>query len=982
MRFFLLGFTCAALALPALAATPAPTVDFGRDVRPILSNKCFKCHGPDEATRQAGLRLDTFDGAIAPSKAGLRAIVPGDSASSELLARIASHNPDDRMPPPDVGNALTAEEQATLATWITEGAVYQQHWSFTRVERPVLPLVQDRAWPRNPIDDFILARLEAEGLQPSPEASRATLARRVYLDLTGLPPTPEAIAAFEADQSAVAYEAMVDRLLASPHFGERWARVWLDLARYADTKGYEKDDRRTIWRFRDWVIDAFNADMPYDQFTIEQLAGDLLPNPTLEQQLATAFHRNTMTNDEGGTDDEEFRSAAIIDRVNTTASVWMGLTMACAQCHTHKYDPITHTEYYQFYDFFNQTEDADTYPVELPILAAPTAEQQRQRATFAAAEKDLQERLAVESERLIADGAAWEPALQEYAAAVPAPGVWHATAPYPAENFDIAFDTIFPAEQGKKRNAASLEKDATWTEHPEWQDGAVHALPNNGAGATYLYRVIETPRAGKVTLYLGSNDGLQVWLNGNSLHTNRVQRAAAADQDTVVADLRKGKNTLLMKIADAGGAHGFYFRMAAEALPADVLATLQLPADQRTPEAVQSAQAYYASVAPELAPLRTRLAAVEAEAAELEKVIPQVPVLRELPADKVRKTRIFDRGSFLMPAAEVTAGVPAALPGLPADTPRNRLGLARWLVSREHPLTARVAVNRFWESIFGTGIVATLEDFGTQGEFPSHPELLNWLAADFMEQGWSVKQLCRTIVTSATYRQSSTITPDRQEKDPYNRLLARGPRFRLEAETIRDQALTVAGLYNPALHGPSVMPPQPEGVWQLVYSSDKWVASEGDDRYRRGLYTFWRRSAPYPSMMTFDATSREVCTAQRTRTNTPLQAFVTLNDPVYVEAAQALARRMITEGGETPVERAKFGFLAATGRAPQPSELVQLTGLYQSERNHYDTQPDAARDMATNPMGPLPESIQPAEAAAWTVVGNVLLNLDEVLNKT
>lgn len=982
MRFFLLGTTCALLATSLMASTPAGQVDFGHEVRPILANKCFKCHGPDEAARQAHLRLDTFEGATAVSPGGEQAVAPGNPAASALLARIASEDAEERMPPPEVGAALTPEEQATLRAWIAGGAAYKEHWSFTRVERPELPRTQNTVWPRNPVDDFVLARLEAEGLTPSPAADRATLARRVYLDLTGLPPTPAEVADFENDKSAVAYEALVDRLLASPHFGERWARVWLDLARYADTKGYEKDDRRSIWRYRDWVIDAINADMPFDEFTIEQIAGDLLPDPTMEQQLATAFHRNTMTNDEGGTDDEEFRTAAVIDRVNTTATIWLGLTMGCAQCHTHKYDPITQTEYYQFFAFFNQTEDADSYPVETPVMPAPTLEQQQQRATLQAARSDLTARMDLEAQRLIERGASWEQALRDRAAATPQAGPWHVAPFFTAADYDAAYDTVFPPEQAVDKPAAALEAAAIWQAMPDWQDGALQTLPNDGAGATYLYRILSAPRADKVTFSLGSNDGIRVWLNGKAIHNNRTKRAVAADQDTVQAELAAGENVLLMKIVDAGGAHGFYFRMTAETVPAEILRTLDQPAEARSPEGLQQAKTYYAAVAPELAELRARLAAIDAETAALDGAVPQVPVLRELPADKQRVTHRFERGSFLSPAEEVSAGVPAIFPNLPAEAPRNRLGLAKWLVSRDNPLTARVTVNRFWESFFGTGIVATLDDFGTQGEWPTHPDLLDWLAVEFMERGWSIKQLCRTIVTSATYQQRSEVSPALQEADPYNRLLARGPRFRLEAETIRDQALTIAGLLNPELHGPSVMPVQPEGVWQLVYSSDKWVTSSETERHRRGLYTFWRRSSPYPSMVTFDAPSREVCTAQRIRTNTPLQAFVTLNDPVYIEAAQALARRMITEGGDSPVLRAKFGFVAATGRDPKPAELFQLTALYSSERAHYSAQPDAAHDMACKPMGPLPPSIDVAEAAAWTVVGNVILNLDEVLNKT
>jgi hypothetical protein len=652
------------------------------------------------------------------------------------------------------------------------------------------------------VDRFILARLEKEGLKPSPEADRFVLLRRASLDLRGLPPAPQEVEEFAKDTRPGAYERAVDRFLADPAYGERWARMWLDLARYADSAGYGSDPLRTIWGYRDWVIQAFNKNLPYDQFTVQQLAGDLLPNATLEQRMATAFHRNTMTNTEGGTDDEEWRSAAIKDRIDTTMQVWMGLTAGCAKCHTHKYDPLTQKEYYSLYAFFNQTADND-HPDERPVLSLP------------------------------------DPKIE--------------------------------------------------------------------------------------------------------------------------AQIRQADE----KIA---------------ALKAQLAALGATPADPRAAQALKD------------------------EIGKLEKArpsLPTLPVMEELPKEKQRQTFLKVKGNFQDKGEAVTAAVPAAFPPLPPGAPANRLGLARWLVDPQNPLTARVAVNRFWGQLFGTGLVETEEDWGTQGELPSHPELLDWLATVFSAPaaapavspslrpsvspsglGWDTKALLKLLVTSATYRQSSKVTAQALAKDPRNRLFARAPRYRLEAEMVRDQALALSGLLSRKVGGPSVYPPQPPGLWQAAFNGQRtWPTSTGEDRYRRGLYTFWRRTIPYPSMAAFDAPSRELCTVRRTRTNTPLQAFVTLNDPAFVEASQALARRILKEGGPTPAARAEYALRLALCRPPSPDQVRQITSLSATERAHYAAKPDEAKALATDPLGPLPDGLDPADAAAWTVVANVLLNLDGVLTR-
>lgn len=771
-------FLCAALLVPRAftVAADAP-VDFNRDVRPILSNTCYACHGPDEQARKADLRLDTRAGAIAG-----KVLVPGKPGESELLRRVLTDDADEQMPPPKFGKKLTAAEKDILRRWIAQGGQYAVHWSYAQPVRPTLPrLAKPNPLLRNPIDHFIEARLNPESLTLQPEADRTTLARRVALDLTGLPPTPAEVTAFLADRSAGAYERYVDRLLAKSAFGEHWARMWLDLARYADSAGYADDPARTIWAFRDYVIRSMNANKPFDQFTIEQIAGDLLPNPTEEQLVATAFHRNTLTNNEGGTNDEEFRNAAVVDRVNTTMVVWMGTSMACVQCHTHKYDPLTQTEYYQFFAFFNNTADADKRDESPLTNVGDTPEKQTRR-------------------------------------------------------FQI------------EKDAAALER-----------------------------------------------------------------------------------------------------------------------IDTRYPALIQAAQ--------------------KARAAQLRKELPRyqpvttVPIFRELEGKARRTTKIQLRGNFLDTGDVVTEGVPAVFPPLPKGAPLNRLTLARWLVSPENPLTGRVTVNRFWGQIFGTGLVRTPEEFGSQGEPPTHPQLLDWLAVEFVDSGWDMKKLLKLMVTSGTYRQSGRVTPELLAKDPDNALLSRGPRFRLSAEMVRDQALAVSGLLSAKMYGPSVKPPQPAfGLSAAFGSSMDWKTSTGDDRYRRGLYTEWRRTNPYPSMTAFDAPSREACTIRRVRTNTPLQALVTLNDPVYVECAQALARKMLSAGA-TPAERVAAGFRACLMRAPTNPESARLVQLYEAARSQYASNLADAVKLATDPLGPLPPGVSASETAAWTVVANVLLNLDEMFLK-
>jgi hypothetical protein len=825
------------LACLAISGRAAEPVDFNRDIRHILSENCYHCHGPDEAERKGGskgarLRLDTAEGALA-DLGGYQAIAPGHPEKSDALKRIHATDPDEQMPPPKTGKKVSASDAALLARWIKEGAGYAKHWSYTVPTRPALPKVRKAAWPKNEIDYFILARLEKEKLKPSREADRATIIRRVALDLTGLPPTPAEVAAFAGDKSKNAYERMVDGLLARESFGEHWAKNWLDQARYADSAGYADDPARTIWAYRDYVIRALNANKPFDQFTIEQIAGDLLPEPTEEQLIATGFHRNTMTNNEGGTSDEEFRNVAVVDRVNTTMSVWMGTTMACAQCHTHKYDPIPQDDYFRLFAILNNTEDNDRTD-EAPIFTLWTKEQKAERAA-----------LEPEISRLGKKAAAWTPDLR------------------------VAFTS---------------------------------------------------------------------WLVGIPADLNlapfKTKVAAAKDEGLSVSWL-----------------------------------------GVRPSETVKRLEEFYLATAPALAETRARLAQAKSRFAEI-KPVTTTPVLRELAGDKRRKTHLQIRGNYLNLGHELEPGLPSAFNPPSAKNP-DRLALAKWLVDPQNPLTARVMANRYWETIFGIGLVRTGEDFGLQGDLPTHPELLDWLATEFMRSGWDTKHLLKLMVMSAAYRQSSRVTPEGLARDPENRLLARGPRFRLGAETIRDQALFISGLLSPKMYGPPVKPPQPKlGLSAAFGSGTDWETSAGEDKYRRALYTTWRRSNPYPSMATFDAPNREVCTVRRDRSNTPLQALVTLNDPVYMEAAQALARRL---DAREPKEKLAQAFQLTLARNPTKAETTRLLELQTQTRARLATQPEKASALATKPLGPLPESTDVADAAAWTVVANVLLNLDEAL---
>ena len=952
----MLALTVLAITLcvrPATSADPANKIDFNRHIRPILSGRCFVCHGPDEDERMGGgehgLRLDTRQGAM-EDLGDYAAIVPGDPDASELLVRIKSDDESEQMPPPDVGKSLSKDEIDLIARWIEEGATYAQHWSYVKPTRPALPEVEASEWPRNPVDRFILSRLEKEGLQPSPEADRYTLIRRLSLDLTGLPPTVEEADAFAADKRADAYERLVDRLLASPAYGEHWVHKWLDLARYADSAGYADDPPRTIWAYRDWAIRAINDNMPFDQFTIEQLAGDLLPNPTDEQLIATAFHRNTPTNNEGGTNDEEFRNVAVVDRVNTTMAVWMGTTMACAQCHTHKYDPITQEEYFRFFAIFNNTADTDKKD-ESPTLPRLTDEQQATR-------QRLQEQIAATEKKLA------EISQADYAVVPQRSGPMKTRflrieLPGKEKLLSLAEVQVFHGDEN-----LALAKKATQSS-VDYDGKAGLAIDGNTDG--HYFNAKSTTHTKK------ENDP---WWEVDLEQGEQVERIVVWNR-TDSEGIGRRLDGFLIVLLD-GDREPLFVKPFVEAPKVDGATAVPDTFEALTDDNREALAAYWRSHSPEIQSQRDRLAKLNKQ---LDGVKPlTTPVMRELAIDKRRTTHLQHRGSYQDLGTEVTPGVPAAFQ-LANHEVTDRITLAQWLVDEQNPLTARVTVNRCWEQIFGTGLVRTSEDFGSQGDLPSHPELLDWLATEFVRSGWDRKALARLLVTSAAYRQSSRATEALLKIDPDNRLLARGPRFRLPAEVIRDQSLSASGLLSEKMFGPPVRPPQPSlGLKAAFGGGIDWKTSDGEDRYRRAVYTTWRRSNPYPSMVTFGVPNRALCTIRRPRTNTPLQALVTLNDPVYLEAAQALARSMDAHEGELAA-KVRYGFRRCLTRPPRDQEIATLVRLYEAAHVRFTAGSEAARQIATEPLGPVDEGSNLVALASWTVVGNVLLNLDELLMK-
>ncbi|MCL4793880.1 MAG: DUF1553 domain-containing protein [Bryobacteraceae bacterium] len=1029
----------------------APGVDFNREIRPILSDKCFHCHGPDAATRMANLRLDTEEGARAVIEAG-------NSGKSRLFARISHEKRPLRMPPPTSGLNLTDAQVATLKRWIDEGAKWDEHWAYRAPKRPALPVVKAKAWPRTPVDQFILARLEREGLKPAKEAPRETLIRRLSFDLTGLPPTPAEVAAFVNDRAAGAYERLVDRLLASPHYGERMAMEWLDLARYADTHGFHIDSHRDMWPWRDWVIRAFNGNQPFDQFTVGQLAGDLLPGATLDQRIASGFNRNHMINFEGGAIPEEYQTEYVVDRVDTTATVWMGLTMGCARCHDHKYDPISQKDFYRFGAFFNTVSEEGLdgrYGNAKPFLPLPDDAQQRRMDEIDARLKARSAELDYELLELLLR--LWHDERFHRTPASPVEGLraWYeldgnlsdtsgrflhgrlltgdiayGAAPVRnGANFDSATVAEFPAAALDVSQPFSV---SLWVRAGRQQgQPLLQQLDLSGAGPKGFELAIVTPRTLprlrrghpiEVRL-LGGEPGRSLIVRSRGyvfIQNSSHHIALAGDGSGRAAGLRlyvDGKPVEIETVEDAlpagfrveapvtiGAARPgppfkgrvddlrFYNRPLSEAeverlavhYPVEVI--LATPG-KRNREAAGILRDYFLKYeAPEyFRTAYTELLALRERRIDLVEEIPTAMVMDEM--EEPRDTYLLGRGDYTQKVEKVTPGVPAMLPPLPASAPANRLTLARWLASAEHPLTARVAVNRYWQMLFGHGIVKTSEDFGSQGEPPVHSELLDWLAVEFVESGWDVKALLRLIVSSAAYRQRSQVTPALYERDPENRLLARGPRQRLPAEMIRDNALAASGLLVKTIGGPSVRPYQPPGLWEELAFGEAFTAQEyeqdhGDKLYRRAMYTFWKRTAPPASLVTFDAPDREKCVSRRAVTNTPLQALATLNDPTYVEAARHLAARVLSEpAARTSDARLRHAFQLVMARPPQPQELRILREALAHQTAVYRRSPDAAAKLLGVGEKPAGEAMEAPLLAAWTNVCTILLNLDETVTK-
>ncbi len=1067
-------FTTAVLSLTVLGAflgqavLADDTVDYIRDIRPLLSDNCYACHGPDAENREAELRLDEQESAFGELPSGEYTVIPGKPDESELLRRILAEDAEELMPPAETGKSLKPEQVELIRSWIEQGAPWQKHWSFIAPKRSLPAPVSDKSWPHNPIDSFILARLDAEELKPSAAADKETLLRRVTFDLTGLPPTLPEIDAFLADDSSTAYEQVIDRLMRSPHYGEHMARFWLDAARYGDTHGLHLDNYREIWPYRDWVVRAFNNNMPYDQFTIEQLAGDLLPNATLEQRVATGFCRCNVSTSEGGSIEEEVYTRNVVDRVTTTGTVFLGLTFECTRCHDHKFDPLTMHDFYSMFAFFNSIDGpamdgnhADTAPSE----KVPTPEQNKilvHNRTRIAEINSLRKKHRKGMESVFQLWVDEQRRLQKADIASPAatPSLEGLVGHYPlnqesegkitnAVNQEIPGKAEGAPPSVPARYGTGLELseeafldlgDVFAFEHSDsFSLGIWVRLPKDAAG-TILSKTLDSEQRG----YILKVDKGQVSFTLNHKHdTDAIQIVSPANLLTpevwhhlmvtyngsakaaglvMFVDGKNQPSTIKQdslahrgasRSTDSAGAHLLIGRLGSEQplvggqvddlriydrclsftevidvmFSGGVSKLLSLPPEEVTQKQLNELRLYYYHYSD---------AAYKELSSELDQLLSQqTDILSHLAVSLIWRERKEPRDAFLLKRGEydqkgekVERATPALFAPMAEDSPRNRLGLARWLVDRQNPLTSRVAVNRFWAQVFGVGLVKTSEDFGSQGEVPSHPKLIDWLAVEFIENGWNVKALMKTIVLSRTYRQSSRMTPELVERDPENRLLSHGPRFRLDAEMLRDQALAVSGVLVKKLGGPGVKPPQPLGLWSAVgYAGSNTVRFVADTTpektHRRTLYTFFKRTSPPPQMSTFDAPSREACSVRRERTNTPLQALLMLNDPQYIEAARSLAGRAMQEGGTDTESRIRFLLRLCTGRQAKQTAVDELHGLYRDHLEQFSKRPEQAKLLVGDDPAAAKEGghLKIPQLAAWTMVANVVLNLDVVVTK-
>jgi hypothetical protein len=1004
---------CGSAAAAELPPPATGAVDFVRDVQPILAQNCYNCHGAHKHESQ--LRWDNKEIALQGGEHGPD-IIPGQSAQSRMIQLVSGAVPDLIMP--QKGDPLTAQQIGILRAWIDQGATWpasasvkaidpRHHRAFKAPIRPPIPSVKNKRWPRNPIDYFVLARLEQEKLRPSPEADRSTLLRRLSLDLTGLPPTIQEMENFLADRSPDAYENQVERLLASPHYGECWARHWLDVARYADSNGYEKDLPRSIWPYRDWVIDAYNGNLPFDQFAIDQLAGDLLPEATQADKVATGFLRNSMLNEEGGIDPEQFRNEAVIERMDVLGKAFLGLTVNCCQCHDHKYDPISQKEYYRLFAFLNNDDE--------PLMEVPDQASQAKREAIARKIGDIQDQLMAQYADVPQKMEVWEQEMKAmegtwtvleptaYYASVGTkftklddhsllatgsnPGVSEYTVTAKTRlkgitgfRLEALADANLPFYgPGRAGNGNFVLSEFTVEASADAPNAATNQVPLQNATADFSQP--DFPVAAAIDGVITNKTGWAVEdLPGRR---NRSRQAVFETKDALGFD---GGTVLKFTLNHSyGEEHALgRFRLSVTTAPrplrADPLsrharAILAVPLQQRTLAQRRELFDFYRMT-------DSRFAEAGKRIDDEQRQWPSAPTTLVLAArDQPRPTHVFIRGDWQKPGALVAPGVPAILPPLPKDAPLNRLTLARWLVDKRHPTVARVMVNRIWQEYFGRGLVATSEDFGTQGDPPTHPELLDWLACEFMDSGWDVKHMQRLIAESAAYRQSSVVNPPLLERDPYNQLLARGPRVRVDAEILRDIALSASGLLNGQIGGPPVFPPIPDGVLTLGYGSPMTWETKAGDRYRRALYTFVKRSVPYPSLQVFDAPTGESPCPRRVRSDTPLQALTTLNDPVFVEAAQALALRVWEHGGKDDRARLQFAFELCTGRQPRPNEMAVLSSLLQEEKQFFENRTARAVQVAAQDVKNPPQDVNLEKVAAWTMVTRVLLNLDETITK-
>ncbi|OAI58115.1 hypothetical protein AYO49_01270 [Verrucomicrobiaceae bacterium SCGC AG-212-N21] len=1026
-------FTCCVfVARPSQAAESK--VQFNRDIRPILSDTCFHCHGPDEKERKAGLRLDIRADALKPAKSGSIAIVPGKPEESELIARVFTSDEDDLMPPTKLHKPQTSRQKDLLKQWVAEGAEYQGHWAFIAPTRPAVPHpVKRTAEITNDVDAFIFARLEQEGLEPSVATDKATLLRRVTLDLTGLPPTPEEVDAFLADASLNAYEKVVDRLLASKHYGEQMARQWLDFARYADSHGFQTDSSRGMWPWRDWVIKAYNENLPFDQFTIQQIAGDLLPNATRDQIVATGFNRNHRLNGEGGIIAEEWRIENIIDRVETTSFTWLGLTMNCCRCHDHKFDPLTQRDFYSMFAFFNNMPESGTIQGlsnrtggnSPPTIDVPSEEQEAQLAKLAAGVQVAEKQVADAAKQLPALIAKWEPTALKQALA------------------DQSAWTLLEPTEVKSQGGATLTRQG---------DGSYLASGTNPAKDTYVITASlpdlqasafllecfpdaslpeqSLGRASNGNFVLTEVDIDVLTEAGNPMQAtlSRVQADYSQKDWSINNLLTPGKNrgrgngwavdgptkketrkamfvlkqpvpagstvTITLKHASLSSHNIGRFRLSASSLPAAsvkldgksafaaVKAILQTaPAKRSTAQKDELAKFFRATVESPVRAADASLAQAKSAQENFARTVPTVMVMKD---DKVKDAFILNRGEYDKPGAKVAMATPAVLPPMPKGAPLNRMGLAQWMVDPSNPLTARVWVNRTWEKFFGTGLCKTTEDLGSQAEWPSHPELFDWLATEFIRVGWNMKAFQKMLVMSTTYRQTSKVTKELLERDPENRLLARGPRFRLSGEAVRDQALAIGGLLVPKVGGPSVRPYMPEGVWDETskYGDLRgYKEDSGEGLYRRSIYTIWKRTAAPPTMLLFDAPTREICTVKRSRTNTPLQALALLNEVTFVESARGLAQVMMRDGGETPEKRLAYGYKRASAREPDAPSLQTLMKGWRDSLEFFKTHPEDAQKLITHGASKPDATLNAAELAAYTTTAEILMNLDRTVTR-